>query len=418
MRTLCLKNFIIVIALSFELTESGSVIFGQNIQQPPKIGAYESSIYRNLFAERGYLEKDITAKLEAAWKQLFYGNDSTERLYYPVKPDMAYIFDIASNDIRSEGMSYGMMISLQMNKKKEFDALWKWAVTNMYNNDGKYKGYFAWHCRKDGSKIDAGPASDGEEWFVTVLFMASGRWGDGDGIFNYKLWAQKIINDMIHRPVADSVTNMFDPTEKQVVFVPEGRNATFTDPSYHLPAFYTLWAKWANKDNNLFYEFADTSRKFFRKVTHPVSRLSPDYANFDGSYNSDFLRESRHDNFLFDSWRTICNIAVDYAWFAADPWQMEQCDRLQAFFASKGVTKYPSLYKVDGTTLPSDHSIGLIAMNATSSLAACNSSRAAMFVDDLWNAKIPSGHYRYYDGLLYLMGMLHVSGNFRIYSPK
>jgi hypothetical protein len=34
----------------------------------------------------------------------------------------------------------------------------------------------------------------------------------------------------------------------------------------------------------------------------------------------------------------------------------------------------------------------------------------------LWEAPIPSGKWRYYDGLLYFMGLLHASGYFKIYN--
>lgn len=40
------------------------------------------------------------------------------------------------------------------------------------------------------------------------------------------------------------------------------------------------------------------------------------------------------------------------------------------------------------------------------------------FVLALWNTQILSGKWRYYDGLLYILGMLHVSGNFKIYTLK
>ncbi len=40
------------------------------------------------------------------------------------------------------------------------------------------------------------------------------------------------------------------------------------------------------------------------------------------------------------------------------------------------------------------------------------------FVEELWNAPIPSGHERYYDGMLYMMSLLHVTGNFRIWGPQ
>jgi oligosaccharide reducing-end xylanase len=48
------------------------------------------------------------------------------------------------------------------------------------------------------------------------------------------------------------------------------------------------------------------------------------------------------------------------------------------------------------------------------SLAATDGPTAKAFVDALWNTPIPSGDMRYYDGLLYLMSMMHCSGEFRI----
>jgi oligosaccharide reducing-end xylanase len=40
------------------------------------------------------------------------------------------------------------------------------------------------------------------------------------------------------------------------------------------------------------------------------------------------------------------------------------------------------------------------------------------FVQALWDTQIPSGKWRYYDGMLYMLGMLHVSGNFKIYTSQ
>jgi oligosaccharide reducing-end xylanase len=37
------------------------------------------------------------------------------------------------------------------------------------------------------------------------------------------------------------------------------------------------------------------------------------------------------------------------------------------------------------------------------------------FLDELWNTPVPSWEQRYYDGMLYLMSMMHCSGTFRIY---
>ena len=35
---------------------------------------------------------------------------------------------------------------------------------------GPRRGYFAWHCKFDGTQLDPGSASDGEEWFAMALF--------------------------------------------------------------------------------------------------------------------------------------------------------------------------------------------------------------------------------------------------------
>jgi len=377
--------------------------------------SFTSGVYRNLFKEYlGKSDTEIQKKLDAAWNQLFYGKDSFERVYYPVGDDMAYIEDIGNSDVRTEGMSYGMMIAVQLDKKDEFDRLWKWTKTYMYQSDGPFKGYFAWHCTTNGEKLDSGPASDGEEWFATALLFASHRWGDGDGLKNYRAEAQAILDVMLHKEdtKSDLATNMFNAKQKMVVFVPKiGQVSGFSDPSYHLPAYYELWARWATQDNQFWSDAAQTSRDYFKKAADPTTGLMPDYANFDGTpHGSD-----DHKDFRFDAWRTLSNVAVDYAWFGADPWQIEQSNHVLDFLASQG-DSYPNQFALDGEALSRDHSTGLVANAAVAALAA-DPEKGKPFVQALWDTRIPSGKWRYYDGMLYLLALLHVSGNFQVYSP-
>jgi len=379
------------------------------------IQSFQTGRYRNLFSEYlGQSDAAIKEKIDAAWTQLFYGDDSNQRVYYSVGADMAYIEDIGNGDVRTEGMSYGMMIAVELNKQEEFNRLWKWTMTHMYQTAGPYQGYFAWHCDPDGNTLAANPASDGEEWFVTSLLFASARWGDGKGIFNYRDQAQNILDTMLHKNEEDNgvATNMFDPAAKQVVFVPSRRNSTFTDPSYHLPAYYELWARAAQRDGAFWTDAARTSRAFFHATANPQTGLMPDYANFDGTPadNSD------HKDFRFDAWRTLSNVAVDYTWFGADPWQAQQSNRVLNFLLSQGLDSYPNQYSLEGKPLSADHSTGLAALAAVAALAA-NEKTGKPFVEALWNIGIPSGQWRYYDGMLYLLGLLHVSGEFQIYIP-
>src|SRR6185503_1465391 len=137
-------------------------------------GAAASGRYRNLFAELlGKSDAEVTAKLDAAWHQLFYGDDDSQRLFYPIGDgSMAYVPDIANNDVRTEGLSYGMMICVQTNHQKEFNQIWKFAKTYMGHDAGPFAGYFTWHVAFNGHQLrDVGPAPDGEEWFTMALFF-------------------------------------------------------------------------------------------------------------------------------------------------------------------------------------------------------------------------------------------------------
>ncbi len=85
----------------------------------------------------GIRRKKISAKIDAAFEQLFHGDPETQAVYYPAGQNangpLAYLSDINNHDVRSEGMSYGMMIAVQLDKKAEFDALWNWSKTYMYH---------------------------------------------------------------------------------------------------------------------------------------------------------------------------------------------------------------------------------------------------------------------------------------------
>ncbi len=380
-------------------------------------GAYYTNVYPNLFKELlGKTDQEINEKINLAFDQLFYGDDKTQRIYYPVENGMAYIEDINNKDVRTEGMTYGMMITVQLNKQKQFNRIWKWAKTYMQHQTGPSKGYFAWHCKTNGEQLSPGSASDGEEWFAMSLLFASARWGDSEGIYNYRKEANEILDAMLSKTEFSDdrkvVTNIFNKKEKQVVFVPDGGSDDFTDPSYHLPHYYELWSLWANNNNKFWSDAADTSRAFFIKTTNPKTGLMPDYANFDGTPKD--VWNQGHGDFRFDAWRTIANIAVDYIWFAKNKFAIDECNRLLNFFYSQGVDKYGNNFTLDGKELSKAHSTGLVAMNASACLASTFENRKD-FLEDLWNVEVPTGEFRYYDSMLYMLGMLQVSGNFRIY---
>lgn len=374
-------------------------------------GAYYTGQYRNIFHEIGYNEEQINARIEQAWSDLFYGDDDV-RIYYPLGDDMGYMLDTGNVDVRTEGMSYGMMMAVQLNKKDEFDRLWNFSKTYMQHTEGRYKHYFAWHCKPDGTRLSEGPAPDGEEFYAMALLFASNRWGDGPAPFDYANQARLILRACLHQGEQGEGDPMWDPATKLIKFIPE---SPFSDPSYHLPHFYELFALYADEQDRPFWkEAATASRAYLHTACHPETGLSPEYANYDGT-PAEPQRHGDFRHFFSDAYRVATNIALDWEWFRSDPWQVEQSNRLQHFFRDINVDDYRR-YQIDGTPFEeaSLHPIGLLATNASASLAA-DGPDAAHFAQLFWDTPLRTGQRRYYDNCLYFFSLLTLSGNYRIY---
>lgn len=398
----------------------------KNKDKYPVKPAFESGTYRNLFREAGYSQPDIDQKVAKAYYDVFEGPN---RVYFEVNDTMAYVSDVKNHDARTEGLSYGMMIAVQLNKKDVFDRIWRWSKKNLQHQSGPREGYFAWSINPQTMKRNSeGSASDGELYFITSLLFASNRWGNDTGIDYYKE-ARHILDAMWKKSGEGNIYNLINTEHKQITFVPEGNNYNWTDPSYHVPAFMEVWALYAKDGHEQFYRAcADTSRAFLHKACASATGLTTDYTEFSGQpHNTSWMPAA----FRYDSWRVPMNIAMDYVWFGKDrAWQQAYARRFQYFLRSKGLNTFVDQYNIDGT-LPDfilqagkvkklRHSLGLVATSATASLM--NTDKNSLdFVNALWNAKLEpytDGYFDpYYDGLLYLFSLMHLSGKYQVIKP-
>ena len=363
-------------------------------------GGFETHQYRSVFAEMGYPQAEVDAKLESIFQEVFHGPD---KVYFEVGDDMAYMSDVKNFDARTEGMSYGMMVAVQLDKKEEFDRLFRWAKKYMQYQDGSMKGYFAWSLSPDGTIRGKGPASDGELYFITALVFASNRWGN-DGDINYLKEAQFILNSSWEKDGTDGIKPFIDKETHLITFTPDGRGVGYTDPSYHIPAFYEVWARWANDGRADFYRACATaSREYLHKSIDPNTGLNPDTNNFDGSFiENAFFGRRMKPAFRFDSWRVDTFV---------DQYNVDGTDVDFAMPAGQGE------FRGTGTR----HSVGLVATVAAATLAA-DHAISREFVQRLWdseNKPYEDGYFdAYYDGLLRLFAFMHLSGHYRVIEPK
>lgn len=417
---------VILVLLAFCLSHPSIEAAGKKRKQPVNINhaAFYTGKYRNAFLEAGYNKKEIDQKIESVYKDLFEGPN---RIYFEVGDSMAYVSDIKNNDARTEGLSYGMMVAVQLEKKEVFDRIWRWSKKYLQHQSGSREGYFAWSYDPVKMKQNSpGSATDGELYYVTSLLFASNRWGNNTGI-NYYAEARRILDAMWKKDGTGNVYNLINVKHKQITFVPEGDAYNWTDPSYHLPAFMEVWAMYAKDGHEQFYkDCADTSRVFLHRACHAVTGLNADYTEFSGAPHSTHWMPAA---FRYDSWRVPMNIAMDYYWFGKDKkWQEDYAKRIQTFFKSKGIDTFDDQFNLDGSKpeyiLKAGtnfqrlrHSIGLVATAASTSLI----NQDKDYIHKLWNAKLEpydDGYFDpYYDGLLYIFSLMHLSGKYQVIVP-
>lgn len=134
--------------------------------------------YANLFVTvSGKTQAESNQKVATAWSTLFNASGSGTIYFNGPGADESYVQDIYNNDVRSEGMSYGMMAAVQLDHQTEFDRLWTWVKNHMADGTGEIR----WSCSTSGSGCAGGGAPDGEEYMATALIFASHRWGDSTG---------------------------------------------------------------------------------------------------------------------------------------------------------------------------------------------------------------------------------------------
>jgi len=389
---------------------------------------------RNVLKEYGYADEVVAKKIADAWRHIF--EDEATKFYHEGSEfgssgDTGFMMDTGNDDARTEGMSYGMMMAVQMNRQDIFDKLWLWSKTYMYHDEGPFAGYFAWSCQPDGTRNSQGPAPDGEEYYALALFFASNLWGDREPPFNYSQQAKDIIRAMIHKgEKPDTGDPMFNAGNKLILFVP---GSPFSDPSYHLPHFYELIAKWSYpEDQEFMLEAAKASREYLPTACHLETGLAPDYGNFDGSPAEVDWRPIASTHYS-DSYRVALNVGMDALWSSKtgggnenksgegqkneeSKWRELQAEKLQRFYLSRPDAMNDTVVTIDGKPYPKEimHPLGLLATAAAISAARPINPDSEELIKRFMEAEMRTDKRRYYDNFLYLFSLLALSGNFKI----
>ena len=366
-------------------------------------------MYPNMFSRIGISDEAVYERIISCFETIFF--DPEENFYHEIDPDSSCMVDTGNIDARTEGMSYGMMMCVQMDRKDLFDKLWQFSKRYMYHDSGKYKGYFAWSVDLNGKHNAEGPAPDGEEYYAMALFMASSRWGNGQGIFDYESEAKEILRHCVHQDemIVDGRA-MWDRGNHLIRFVPE---ADYSDPSYHLPHFYEVFGERADEmDREFWKEAAEASRSYIAISAHPHTGMCAEYAEYDGT---PVFRFRKDFGFYSDAYRVAMNIALDTLWYGRREEIAAVATHLQDFFYGIAPEDYKA-YQIDGTPtqVPAMHPVAITATLAAASIAS-DSAHADEYLRAFWDTPLRKGERRYYDNCLYFFCLLMLGGVYRVY---
>ena len=177
-------------------------------------------------------------------------------------------------------------------------------------------------------------------------------------------------------------TKYFNAQYHLVKFVSSSNNV---DPSYVLPAFYEVWACFDTANAAFWTEAVTAGRAYMQKVVDS-NGVCPYQASFTAT---------NPQGANADSTRCVVNLMMDWYLNGEDAWQKDT-------YATK-FGAYSSSRTSGGATVGCNATLGF----------ALPASSGKTYVDKIWSTAVPS--HNYWDGVLYMLGLLHVSGNFHIW---
>ena len=382
--------------------------------------------YPNTFKSLlGKSDSEISNKVNDAFDQLF-GDVASQRIYlpdqYPDQPGgkQAAILDVFHGNARTEGMGLGMLIAVELadqdsaRKQDIFDQLWSYAKAQMLQKSGPARGYFSSHCG-EGPQGDKGTECldpYGMQQFVLALIFAHNLWGSS-ATQPYARDALALLDALQNKSaqnegMATNIVSTFDPTTHLVREEPTLAAAGYTRSSLEMPASYELWAQ-ATGDT-FWSDAADAARTHLVDAADATTGLWPIRSYFDASP----VQDAPAPAYTGQAYRTQLNLAMDALWGTATADETAVADRVLGFFAAQTSDPYAGTFTLDGTPIDTNPSQALIAVNGALAVASSRADRKA-FVNAVWAQAIPSDEHRYYDGLLYLMSLLVLSGQLRVH---
>jgi endo-1,4-beta-D-glucanase Y len=243
------------------------------------------------------------------------------------------------NSTVSEGIGYGMLLSVYANDQDTFDELWQYEQQFPDNH-----GLMNWYISADGTMaLGTGAATDGDEDMAFALIMADQRWGgQGSLSTSYLTFAKTMIGLIWQYEVDQSrgfVLTSGDQSDGSVINI-----------SYFAPAFYREFGRTTGQtsdwNNVIDASYTVLSNTLNAQNGNAQNGLVPAWSTPAGVP----MTPSGTNMPLYhqlDSCRTPFRLGEDYCW-NAEPRALAYLQKISGFYSSVGVANMVDGYDLNG----------------------------------------------------------------------
>jgi endo-1,4-beta-D-glucanase Y len=259
----------------------------------------------------------------------------------------------------SEGIGYGMLLTVIHDERAIFDGLWQY-----YKNNADPNGLMHWQrggCA--GTQSGDNAATDADLDAAMALVMASHRWSQ----VPYLADAQDLIGKIrtYETTTGAGGLGLLRPGDT----FGGGDCLNF---SYFAPAYYRVFAGVDAGQDAFWNKLAGDTYVLIARVANSSTGLVPNWCDENGasaaSGPSGCAFYTNADQYGSDAARTPWRIATDYVWWgtaAAQPWLRQ----ITGWVKSVGIAGIGGRYLLDGTAAATNHTVVTVGAFADAALA-------------------------------------------------
>lgn len=245
----------------------------------PEWSAPVSSAISEVMVQRAYLD----------WKARFY-ESCDDGTVYVLKNDYT-----GSEEVVSEGIGYGMLLSVAVGDRVVFDGLWRY-----YREHRNGNGVMNWRQAVCGGQTGGNGASDADLDAALGLVLGDSRWGG---------YAQDA------RDLIDAIgTNETEQCDNGTIVLKPGDSwggcgGQTVNPSYFSPGHYRRFAQVQTERAAFWNQFAGDTYAMLSRMQDDKNGLIPDWGFGDGR-----SEDGDRGQFGYEAVRNPWRVALDYAW--------------------------------------------------------------------------------------------------------